>query len=172
VSENSERKISVEIDEPIVVEGVFFRQGIKALEQSAYDDAIAAFERLSHSRHYGPHYFLGVALLRSKKNPVEIALLRMMHGLEMMLDKCDGDLKNTDPTILFSFTEEIHEAVNSGQLSWKNEEFDLDGSFDELQTLVQEVKAQLEKDKLDDALITELCCAVLELFESARPTET
>ena len=157
-----------EIDEPAVVEGVFFRQGLTALRSNAYAEAVNALKRVEHSRHYGAHFYLGVALLRAGEESVEVALTKMILGLEMMLAAADGDLKKTDPSILSAFTEEVHHAVSSGVLSWKNEEFDLEGTFEELNTLVLEVKAQLEKAKLDHGLVTELCCAILAIFEAMR----
>jgi hypothetical protein len=163
---------TVEIDEPAIVEGVFFRQGLQALERSSYQEAVTALKKVEHSRHYGAHYFLGVALLREAKESTELAFTKMIYGLELMLQAANEKIENTDPSILFSFTEEVHEAVKNDRLAWKNEEFDLDGSFEELNTLVLEVQAQLQKGKLDDGLVTELCCAILGIFESVAKKQS
>jgi len=164
VSDQSKQD-DVEVDIPSVAEGIFFRQGLQALNEGEYASALESFKRIAHSQHYSPQFYLGVAALHLEDPGLEKGLLHMMKGLEMMLARSNGELRRTDPSLLVVFAQEIQQAVSEDRLAWKNEDFEIEGSFEELETLVQETKIQLEKGRVDHGLITELCCTVFEIMK-------
>lgn len=161
----------IEVDDPAVAEGIFFRQGLQFLAAEDFQSAFSCFNRIAHSQHFSPYFYLGVAAMHLEDLKLEAGLLPMLQGLEMMLARAKGELKHSDPNLLIGFSQEIQRAVRGNRLEWKNEDFEIEASFDELQALVQETKQQIEKGNIDHGLITELCCTIIEIVKQQSAHE-
>ena len=160
----SDEQEQLELNEPLVVEGVFFRQGLQAFEEGDFDKAALLFGKLSHSRHYAAHFYLGLSQIRQKQTNLEGALRSMLFAIELTLSVDTESSKEPDFQVLSTFVAVYKSQVDAGTVSWINEEFELENSEDEIKTLALEARTQLEKGTIDAALLTELCCSIINVL--------
>ena len=161
---SAEEQEQLELNEPLVIEGVFFRQGLQAFEEGDFEKASLLFGKLSHSRHYAAHFYLGMSQIRQGQSNLNDAFLAMLKALELTLSVDGESTREPDLQILSTFVAVYKSQVDAGTVSWINEEFELENSEDEIRTLALEARAQLEKGTLDGALLTELCCSIINFL--------
>lgn len=151
----------LELSEPLVVEGVFFRQGLQAFEDGDFEKAALLFGKLSNSRHYAAHFYLGLSQIRQEPPNLNEAFVAMLRAIELTLSPENEGTREPDLQILSTFVAVYKSQVDAGTVSWINEEFELDNSQEEIRTLSLEARAQLDKGNLDAALLTELSCSII-----------
>jgi len=154
----------LELNEPLVVEGVFFRQGLQAFEEGDFEKAALLFGKLSHSRHYAAHFYLGLSQIRQEQTNLNEAMRSMLFAIELTLSVDADSFKEPDFQVLSTFVAVYKSQVDAGTVSWINEEFELENTEDEIKTIALEARTQIEKGKIDAALLTELCCSIINVL--------